>query len=74
MRQCGKWYKANQWYVAVSETTSTNPPSEKTVKDSSLEEGKTEVESSGRTGYTAKLWKVIYKNGKEKERNRQVIM
>ena len=26
------------------------------------------VESSGRTGYTAKLWKVIYENGKETDR------
>lgn len=65
----GKEYRnKNRSIEFVSETTSTNPPSEKTVKDSSLEQGKTVVESSGRTGYTAKLWKVIYKNGKEKER------
>ena len=65
----GKEYRnKNRSIEFVSETTSTNPPSEKTVKDSSLEEGKTEVESSGRTGYTAKLWKVIYKNGEEEER------
>lgn len=65
----GKEYRnKNRSIEFVSETTSTRPPSEKTVKDSSLEQGKTEVESSGRTGYTAKLWKVIYKNGEEKER------
>ena len=38
------------------------------MKDSSLAQGKTEVESAGRTGYTAKLWKVIYENGEEQER------
>lgn len=65
----GKEYRDKDRSISfVSETTSTRPPSEKKVKDSSLEEGKTEVESSGRTGYTAKLWKVIYQNGKEQER------
>lgn len=65
----GKEYrKKNRSIDFVSETTSTRSPSEKKVKDSSLEEGKTKVESSGKTGYTAKLWKVIYKDGEEQER------
>ena len=65
----GKEYRdKNRSIEFVSETTSTNGPSEKRVNDSSLEEGKTVVESSGRTGYTAKLWKVIYENGKETDR------
>ncbi len=65
----GKEYRdKNRSIEFVSETTSTRSPGEKKVKDGSLEEGKTEVESAGRSGYTAKLWKVIYENGEEKER------
>lgn len=65
----GKEYRnKNRTIEFVSEKTSTRAPSEKTIKDNTLEEGKTVVESQGTTGYTAKLWKVIYKNGKEKKR------
>lgn len=65
----GKEYRDKDRTIEfVSETTSTRAPGEKKVKDSSLTQGKTEVESAGRTGYTAKLWKVIYENGEEQER------
>ena len=65
----GKEYRdKNRSIEFVSETTSTRAPGEKKVKDDSLEEGKTKVESAGRTGYTARLWKVIYENGEEQER------
>lgn len=33
-----------------------------------MEEGKRVVESNGRTGYTARLWKVVYIDGKETKR------
>ncbi|MBQ9156350.1 MAG: VanW family protein [Eubacterium sp.] len=49
----------------ISETLSTNPPSEKEIKDNTLEEGKRIVEKEGRTGYSARLWKVIHEKGKE---------
>lgn len=34
-----------------------------------MEEGKRVVESNGRTGYTARLWKVVYIDGKRDEEN-----
>ena len=38
------------------------------IKDNTMEEGKRVVESNGRTGYTARLWKVVYIDGKETKR------
>lgn len=65
----GKEYRdANRKIEFESETTSTTNPSEKVVKDGSMEEGKRVVESYGRTGYTAKLWKIVYVDGKKTER------
>lgn len=52
----------------ISERTSTRPMGEKIIKDKTLEEGKKVVEEPGTTGYTARLWKVIYKKGKEIDR------
>lgn len=52
----------------VSERTSTRPMGEKIIKDKTLEEGKKVVEEPGTTGYTARLWKVIYEKGKETDR------
>lgn len=52
----------------VSERVSTRPPSEKVVKDKTLEEGKKVVDQAGVTGYTARLWKVVYEDGKETDR------
>ena len=54
----GKEYRASNRKVEyVSETVSTRGPSEKVIKDNTMEEGKRVVESNGRTGYTARLWK-----------------
>lgn len=65
----GKEYrKKNRKVEYVSETTSVRNPSEKVIKDSSMTEGKRVVESYGHTGYTAKLWKVVYIDGKETKR------
>ncbi|MCD8020736.1 MAG: VanW family protein [Clostridiales bacterium] len=65
----GKEYRdENRTIEFVSETVSTKSPSVKEVKDSTLEEGKTVVEQEGVTGYTARLWKVVYVDGKEQER------
>lgn len=65
----GKEYRASNRKVEyVSETVSTRGPSEKVIKDNTMEEGKRVVESSGRTGYTARLWKVVYIDGKETKR------
>lgn len=52
----------------VSQTLSVRGPSEKVIKDNTMEEGKRVVESNGRTGYTARLWKVVYIDGKETKR------
>lgn len=49
---------------------SVTSPSEKVKKDKTLEEGKRKVEQYGQTGYSAELWKVVYIDGKEKERTR----
>lgn len=51
-----------------SETISSTPSTEKEVKDPELEEGKTKIITKGHTGYKAKLWKIIYVDGKETER------
>ena len=65
----GKEYRASNRKVEyVSETVSTRGPSEKVIKDNTMEEGKRVVESRGRTGYTARLWKVVYIDGKETKR------
>ena len=65
----GKEYRASNRKVEyVSETVSTRGPSEKVIKDNTMEEGKRVVESNGRTGYTARLWKVVYIDGKETKR------
>lgn len=65
----GKEYRASNRKVEYkSETISTRGPSEKVIKDDTMEEGKRVVESSGRTGYTAKLWKIVYIDGKETKR------
>lgn len=52
----------------VSETTKTIPIKTETKKDSSKPKGYEEVTESGHVGYVAKLWKVIYENGEEVER------
>lgn len=51
-----------------SETISSTPSKEKEVKDPELEEGKTKIITKGHTGYKAKLWKIIYVDGKETDR------
>ena len=52
----------------MSQQLSSKSPSEKKIKDNTLEEGKTVVEQQGRNGYTARLWKVIYEDGEEVDR------
>ena len=65
----GKEYRASNRKVEyVSQTLSVRGPSEKVIKDKTMEEGKRVVESNGRTGYTARLWKVVYIDGKETKR------
>lgn len=58
----------NREIEIYSETTSTSPPSEKKVKDKTLEEGKTKILEQGRTGYTAKLWKIIKIDGEQTDK------
>lgn len=53
-----------------SKTLSVKSPGKVEVQDSTLEEGKTVVKESGTTGYVAELWKVVYVDGKEKERTK----
>ena len=65
----GKEYRASNRKVEyVSQPLSVRGPSEKVIKDNTMEEGKRVVESNGRTGYTARLWKVVYIDGKETKR------
>ena len=65
----GKEYRASNRKVEyVSQTLSVRGPSVKVIKDNTMEEGKRVVESNGRTGYTARLWKVVYIDGKETKR------
>ena len=65
----GKEYRASNRKVEyVSQTLSVRGLSEKVIKDNTMEEGKRVVESNGRTGYTARLWKVVYIDGKETKR------
>lgn len=53
----------------VSETTAVRQSTgEKIVKDPTLEEGQKILEQSGHTGYTAKLWKIVKIDGKQKSR------
>ncbi len=52
----------------VSKTTSVKPPKTKKIKDKTLLEGKTVVDSNGTTGYTAELYKIVYVDDKETER------
>ncbi len=62
----GKEYRnKNRSLEFVSETTDTNPPGEKVIKDKTLKKGKRIVEKEGRTGYSARLWKVIHVKGKK---------
>ena len=49
---------------------SVTPPTEKVKKDKELEKGKRKVDEPGQTGYTAELWKIVYKDGKEVERTK----
>lgn len=58
----------NREIEIYSETTSTSPSPEKEVKDDTLEEGKRKILEQGRTGYTARLWKIIRVDGKEVDR------
>lgn len=58
----------NREIEIVSETTSTSPPKEKEVKDDTLEEGKRKILEQGRTGYTAKLWKIVKVDGKQTDK------
>ena len=65
----GKEYRASNRKVEyVSQTLSVEVLPEKVIKDNTMEEGKRVVESNGRTGYTARLWKVVYIDGKETKR------
>lgn len=65
----GKEYRdAKRTIAFVSQQLSSKAPSEKKIKDNTMEEGKTVVEQQGGNGYTAKLWKVIYEDGEEIER------
>lgn len=58
----------NREIEIVSETTSTSSPKVKEVKDKTLEEGKKKILEQGRTGYTAKLWKIVKVDGKQTEK------
>jgi vancomycin resistance protein YoaR len=53
-----------------SKTLSVKSPSTVETNDPTIEEGKSVVTSSGTTGYTAELWKVVYVDGKETERTK----
>ena len=65
----GKEYRdENRSIEFISETTSVRPPGEKIIKDKTMEEGKKKVEENGRTGYSARLWKVIRVDGEEVDR------
>ena len=65
----GKEYRdKNRSIEFISETTSVRPPGEKIIKDKTMEEGKKKVEENGRTGYSARLWKVIRVDGEEVDR------
>lgn len=65
----GQEYRdAKRTIAFVSQQLSSKAPSEKQIKDNTLEEGKTVVEQKGDNGYTARLWKVIYEDGEEVDR------
>lgn len=65
----GKEYRdAKRTISFVSQQLSSKAPTEKQIKDNTLEEGKTVVEQKGDNGYTARLWKVIYEDGEEVDR------
>lgn len=51
-------------YEMANEIIKTIPPTEKIVKDPTLEEGKRVVESAGQAGYVAKGYQLTYKDGK----------
>lgn len=59
---------SNREIEIVSETTSSTSPRIKEEKDDTLEEGKTKILEQGRTGYTAKLWKIVKIDGKQTEK------
>ena len=53
----------------MSETTSVRASAgEKLIKDPTLPEGQKVLESSGHTGYTARLWKIVKVKGKQVEK------
>lgn len=53
----------------MSETTSVKASAgEKIIKDPTLPEGQKILESSGHTGYTARLWKIVKVKGKQVEK------
>lgn len=53
----------------MSETTSVRASAgEKIIKDPTLPEGKKVLETSGHTGYTARLWKIVKVKGKQVEK------
>lgn len=53
----------------VSETTSVKESTgEKIIQDPTLEKGQKILEQSGHTGYTARLWKIVKINGKQKSK------
>lgn len=56
---------ANRTIEFVSETISTTPIKKEIKKDPTKEEGYEKVESTGHVGYSAKLWKIVYENGKQ---------
>lgn len=51
----------------TSKTTSVIPPGTSEISDSSMMQGTRVVEKYGVTGYSAELWKTIYKKGKKKK-------
>ncbi|MBR0409859.1 MAG: VanW family protein [Eubacterium sp.] len=65
----GKEYREKDRSIEFeSETIKEYPPKEEIIKDDSMKKGKKEVEKSGHTGYSARLWKIIRVKGKEYKR------
>ncbi|MBE5958091.1 MAG: hypothetical protein E7254_04405 [Lachnospiraceae bacterium] len=59
---------ANRKLEFVSETVSTTPIKTEVKKDSSKPTSYQETVSSGHVGYVAKLWKIVYVDGKEESK------
>lgn len=55
----------NRTIEFVSETISTTPIKKEIKKDPTKKVGYEKVESTGHVGYSAKLWKIVYENGKQ---------